>query len=47
MLLIGLVKIKLGFFLDLNVQIVELLYGSVAGKEILRSGPEGNDLKIL
>ena len=46
MIVIGSEEIQLGILLDLSTEIVKLLDGSVAGKEILRTGAEGNDLEV-
>ena len=38
-------EIQLGVLLDFHTQIIQLLYGRVAGKEIQRPGAERNDLQ--
>ena len=45
-LLIGLEQIQLGLFLNLDVQVVQLLDRSVACQEVGRAGSEGNDLQV-
>ena len=45
-LLIGLKQIQLGLFLNLDIQVVELLDRCIACQEIRRSRSEGNDLQV-
>ena len=46
MLLKCLKQIQLGLLFDLDAEIIQLLDRRVAGKEVRRSGTEGNDLQI-
>ena len=45
--LVGNEQIQLGVLLDLDAQLVQTLDGRVAGKEVLRTRAEGDDLQIL
>ena len=47
MCLVSYEQVKLRVLLNLNADLIETLDGSVAGEEILRSGTEGNNLKVL
>ena len=47
MFLEGNEKIELGVLLYLYAQLIKSLDGSVAGKEVLRTGTEGDDLEVL
>ena len=39
-------QVELGVFLNLDAQLIQALDGSIAGKEVLRAGTEGDDLQI-
>ena len=45
-LLVGNQQVKLTVFLNLHTQLVQALDGSVAGKEVLGPGAEGNDFQV-
>ena len=44
--LVGDEQVELGVLLDLDAQLVEALDGGVAGEEVLRARPEGDDLEV-
>ena len=43
---VGNKEVKLGVLLDLDAEFIQALDGCIAGKEVLRTRPEGDDLQI-